>query len=125
MKDKIDLILRILLGLGLAVFGLNKFLHFLQMPETTPAAGKLMGALAEAGFYFPILGVIYLVVAVMLLANRFVAFGLLLLAPVFVNILLIHGLLDPAGIGAGLLFSIMIAALAILRWDKYAPLFKG
>lgn len=35
MKN-VKMVIRILLGLGMIVFGLNKFLEFMPMPEVSP-----------------------------------------------------------------------------------------
>src|SRR5262245_15488688 len=103
----VALIARILLGLGFAVFGLNGFLNFLgggSMP--TGPAGQFVGALVESHYYWaiaatPILG------GALLLVNRFVPLGLVLLGSVIVNILLFHIFMDPAGIGPGIVVAIL------------------
>ena len=49
MNSKIFMILRILLGVFVLVFGLNKFLNFLPAPEgMSEAAGAYFGALMSA-----------------------------------------------------------------------------
>ena len=46
---KAKLIVRILLGLMVLVFGLNKFLQFMPMPPLPESAGEFMRALVKSG----------------------------------------------------------------------------
>jgi hypothetical protein len=98
---------RYLLGLMFTVFGLNGFLHFIpQPPPASPLAQQYGTVLAVSG-YFTAVFAIQLVAGLLLLANRYVPLALVLLAPVLVNILLFHALMDPAGIGPGIFATIL------------------
>jgi putative oxidoreductase len=88
---------RILLGLLFTVFGLNGFLHFIPMQSPTGLAGQYMGALFVS-HYLAVVFLLELVGGLLLLANRFVPLGLLLLGPVLVNILLFHSTMAPEGL---------------------------
>jgi len=99
-------IARILLGLGFVVFGLNGFLNFLKGPMPTGLAGQFVGALAQS-HYFWVVAALQLVGGALLLVNRFVPLALVLLGPVIVNILLFHLFLLPAGIGPGIVVTIL------------------
>ena len=90
-------IIRSLLGLIFLVFGLNGFLHFIPMPPPTGVAGQFMGAMFVTKYLLFVFA-IQLVGGVLLLINRFVPLALTLLAPIIVNILLFHGLMEPGGI---------------------------
>lgn len=100
------MIARYLLGLGFVVFGLNAFLQFMPPPEMTDQGGQFMGLMFESG-YFNFVAVIKIVGGLFLLLGRFVPLGLTLLGPVLVNILLFHVAFDPAGIGMGLVFTVL------------------
>lgn len=114
---------RLLLGAAFFVFGLNGFLNFLPAPEgMTEAGGAFMGALAAAGYMFPLIKGTEVVAGALLLANRKVPLALALLAPVLVNIVAFHAFLMPAGTGMALS---MTAATLYLAWayrDAYAPM---
>jgi putative oxidoreductase len=97
---------RILLGLLFLVFGLNGFLHFIPMPPPTGLAGQYMGALFVS-HYLVVVFLLQIVGGVLLLANRFVPFGLLLLGPVLVNIVLFHSFLAPEGLPIALLATVL------------------
>lgn len=113
---------RILLGLIFFVFGLNGFLHFLPMPQPSPAAGAFMGALAATGYFFPLLKGVEVIAGALLLANRAVPLALILLAPININIAAYHLLLEP-GIGMVLVLAVLHGFLAYVYREKFAPLF--
>ena len=64
-----------------------------------------------------------IIVALLLLFNKWVPFALILFAPVAVNILLFHLSLAPESIGPGALVSILSAVLIYFHRAKYRPLF--
>ena len=96
--NKAKLIVRLLLGLMVLVFGLNKFLQFMPMPPMPEAAGEFMGALVKSGYLMEAMAIIEIVTGLMLLLNRFQALALVLLFPVLLNAFWFHLFLDPAGI---------------------------
>jgi hypothetical protein len=100
-------IARYLLGLMFLVFGSNMFFHFIPM-GAMPAglAGQFMTALF-ASHYFYVVGAVMVVSAILLLANRYVGLGLTLLGPVLFNILVFHALMQPGGIGPGVVATLL------------------
>jgi len=115
------LIARLLLGLIFVVFGLNAFLHFIPMgPMPTGLAGQFMGALVQSN-YFYVVAVLQIVGGVLLLVNRYVPLGLVLLGPVIVNILLYHLLLNPVGIG----MAVLVTALWLIVFYAHRAAFSG
>lgn len=100
-------IARLLLGLIFVFFGLNGFFHFLDMgPMPTGLAGQFIGALAQS-HYFWVVAALQVIGGALLLINRFVPLGLVLLGPVIVNILLYHLFLNPAGISMAIVVTIL------------------
>ena len=103
----VALIARLLLGLIFFVFGLNGFLQFLNMgPMPTGPAGQFIGALFQS-HYLWVVAALQVIGGALLLVNRFVPLGLVLLGPVIVNILLYHLLLNPAGIALALVVTVL------------------
>jgi putative oxidoreductase len=87
------LIARLLLGLIFVVFGLNGFLNFFNMgPMPSGLAGQFIGALGLS-HYFWVVAALQVAGGALLLINRFVPLGLVLLGPVIVNIILYHALI--------------------------------
>ena len=125
MKNRLVLILQIALALMLLVFGANKFLHFLPQPEAPLLAKGLLMAMGEAGYFFPTVGGVFIFVGLLLLFDRFVALGLLLLTPITVNILLFHLYLDPEGIAMGAVLGALNLTLLLAHKSKYAPLLSS
>src|SRR6201984_291902 len=85
---------RFLLGLIFLIFGLNGFLHFIPMPPPTGVAGQFLGALYVSN-YLVVIFLLQIVGAILLLLNRYVPLALTLLAPIIVNVLLVHLLMAP------------------------------
>src|SRR5260370_35676976 len=93
----LTLIARLLLGLIFFVLGLNGFLNFLSMgPMPSGLAGQFVGALVLS-HYFWIVAALQVAGGALLLVNRFVPLGLVLLGPVIVNIICYHVFLNHSG----------------------------
>jgi putative oxidoreductase len=93
----VTMIARILLGLIFVVFGLNGFLNFLSMgPAPAGLAGQFLGALVQSHYYW-VVAVLQIAGGVLLLVNRFVPLGLVLLGPIIVNIICFHVFMNPSG----------------------------
>jgi len=107
-----SLIARLLLGLIFVVFGLNGFLHFIPMPPPTGLAGQFVGALFVSHFTVVIFG-IQLIGGLLLLLNRFVPLGLVLLGPVIVNIFFFHALMAPSGLPLAV---VVVVLWLIVAW---------
>ena len=104
----VTLISRLLLGLTFVVFGLNGFLNFLSMgPMPSGLAGQFIGALALSHYYW-VVAALQVAGGALLLVNRFVPLGLVLLGPVIVNIVLYHVFLNPSGIA--------LAVVVVILW---------
>ena len=96
--SKAVLVARILLGLLFTVFDLNGFLNFLPAPEIPEGAMAFMGGLGSTGYFFPLLKITEIFGGLCLLTGMFVPLGLILLAPIIVNIAAYHLFLDQAGL---------------------------
>jgi putative oxidoreductase len=117
-----SLIARILLGLVFVVFGLNGFLHF--MPGQLPGglAGDFLRAMVQS-HYDLFVSAVELLSGVLLLANRYVILGLVLIGPVIVNILLFHIFLLPSGIFIAIFVAILWGIVALQHRQHLAVLF--
>jgi uncharacterized membrane protein YphA (DoxX/SURF4 family) len=124
MKSKIDMGARILLGLLFVVFGLNGFLNFIPMPPPPENMMKFATALMETGFFMQFVKACEVICGILLLANVFVPLSLLILAPICINIFLIHAFLALEGMPMAIAILILGSAIAWARFDKFAPLLK-
>ena len=117
------LTVRILLGLIFVVFGLNGFLHFLPQPQLPDAAKSFFGGLAATGYMLPLLFAAQVLGGVLLLLGM-VPLGLLILAPVIVNIIGFHIFLAPDGLPLAIVVAVLALFLAWTHREVYAPLFR-
>jgi putative oxidoreductase len=100
------LVARILLGLIFVFFGLNGLLNFLPSPPIPGLAGQSVGALV-ASHYVLAVAALQVIGGILLLIGRYIPLGLVILAPIIVNILLFHITMAPASIGPGRLATVL------------------
>lgn len=111
---------RIILGLIFFVFGLNGFFQFIEPPEMNEEMGAFMGALVGTGYFMFVVKLTEVVSSIMILSGRMTPFGLILLAPVSVNILFVHIFLDPAGLGMAIFIIVLQVFLAWAYRDSFS-----
>ena len=120
---KTSLIARYLLALVLAIFGLNKFLHFMPMPSYADGSAALNYMIGLSGTpLFPILGVLYLVSAALFVSNKCVGLAIVLIGAIAFNFTLFHLALDPANIVAALVVDVLLVIVAIGNAGKLKSL---
>jgi len=116
MKTKINNMIRIVLGLGLLLFGLDKFFEFIPhnhvMDEDLIAA--FTGLMANK-FILPTVGVVEAISGLLLLTRKYSIVGLLLMVPVTYGIIAFHLAVDFGGIIPGLIVAVMHIYLLSLR----------
>jgi putative oxidoreductase len=106
------LITRVLLGLVFVVFGLNGFLDFIPHgPLPSGFAGQWIAVLIGT-HYFLFVAAVQVIGGILLLINRYVTLGLVLLGPVIVNILLYHTLMEHTGLPLAIVVALLWALLA-------------
>ena len=118
---------RVLLGLVFVVFGLHGFFQFsfIPAPEMNEVAGSFMGALVGTGYFMIVVKLVELTSGLMILTGRFLPLGLILLAPVSVNILLFHSFLEPSGVGMAIFIIAMQLFLAWSYRDSYSGVLQA
>lgn len=124
MKQKLEMGARILLGLIYVIFGLNFFFQFIPMPPPPENMGALMGALMSTGYMMYLVKMIEIVCGALLIANLFVPLSMILLAPITINIFLIHLMMAPAGLGLAIPMVVLTAIVAWARWSQFQPVLK-
>jgi putative oxidoreductase len=117
-------IARILLGLVFLVFGLNNFIHFIPQQPIPGDAGALGELLFRHG-WFTFHGLLEVVAGALLLVGRYVPIALVLLGPILVNILVFHITLAPAGIGPGLVCTLLELFLIYAYWPAFEGIFTA
>ena len=115
---------RFLLGFIFLVFGLNGFLHFIPMPPPSGVAGQFLGSMFVTKYLLFVFA-IQLIGGVLLLVNRYVPIALTILAPIIVNILLFHSLMNPSGLGLALFVAILWAVVIASVRSAFAGIFQA
>ena len=123
MDSKLTMVLRLLLGLILLVFGANKFIHFMPTSTMEGPPADFMGALANTGYMFPLIALTEIIAGTLLIFNKWIGFALIFAAIMSVNIMLFHIMLSPTTIAAGAIVAILTVVLMYTNWDKFKTLF--
>ncbi|MDO5972119.1 DoxX family membrane protein [Flavivirga aquimarina] len=121
MNSKVFMIVRILLGLFVLFFGLNKFFHFMAMEEMSTEAGAYFGALSSAKV-ITLVAVIEIVAGLALIFNKFGALLALILMSISVNAVLFHATLEPGSIAGALILLVLNIIVLYGYKDKYSDL---
>ena len=119
MNSMFTKIVRILLGVILVFSGLNKFIEIIPTP-----AGGLIESFGQVDYIFPVVAVLEIFIGLLLLLKKWVAFALILLAPICINILLFHLYLDFSGMIPALVVATLNGILIYKHWRQYVPLFN-
>ncbi len=120
----VTLVSRILLGLLFVVFGLNGFLHFIPQPPQPPGLARDYFMVMISSHYLLLPFALQLVSGLLFLANRYIPFALVLVAPVIVNILMFHVLMLPAAIAPGLAATVFWLVVAYNVRSAFAGIFE-
>jgi putative oxidoreductase len=118
---------RVLLGLVFLGFGLNGLLHLFPLPPAQGAAEVFINGLIASQYFFPLLFVIYVLTGTSLLIGRFVPLALTVLAPVIVNVALMH-LFVPSSRAEIALAALVTVLEIFLAWSyraAFRPLLRA
>jgi len=110
---------RVLLGLVFLGFGLNGLLHLFPLPPAQGAAEVFINGLIASQYFFPLLFAIYVLTGTSLLIGRFVPLALTVLAPVIVNVALMH-LFVPSSRAEIALAALVTVLEIFLAWSYRA-----
>lgn len=113
MAKKAPLIARILLGFVFFAAGLAGLLNLAPPPKDMPE--KMMAffnGMMATTYFFPLLKATETVCGLMLLVGRFVPLALVVLAPIVLNIFLVHAFMEPSGVPVAILVGVLEVYLA-------------
>jgi uncharacterized membrane protein YphA (DoxX/SURF4 family) len=125
MNSKVFMVLRIVLGLMLLVFGLNKFFHF--MPDfqgLSDTAMAYLGGLASSNT-FKLIAIVEILSGLALIFNKYGALMSLILMSVSVNAVLFHAVLNPANIVPAIILLVLNILVVYGYKAKYKDLLAG
>jgi len=124
MNPKVTMGLRILFGLFVLVFGLNKFLNFIPFPPMEGDAATLMGIYYTSGF-LKLIGILEVLGGLALLLNKYIPLSLTVLVAIMFNAAVFHGLHDIGGIGGAALGLLLGLALVYANRDRFSSILSA
>ena len=124
MNAKVVLVLRIVFGLFLITFGLNKFFHFMPMGEMGEAAGNFFGALMSTKTLM-LVAIVEIAAGLSLLLNKYAALMMLILMSISINAVLFHATLEPGLIPGAIVLLVLNVVMLYAYKDKYKDLLNG
>ena len=125
MKKKILLVVSILFGLLFINSGLNKFFHYMPMPQDVPEKMmKMMTAFIEIGWLFPLVAIAEISGGILFMIPKYRALGAIIIFPVIIGILLTHIFIQPSGLPLALVVLAIELWVIIENREKYLPMIK-
>ena len=125
MKQKILFVVSLLFGLMFINAGLNKFFNYMPMPKDMPEGlMKLMGALMETKWLFPLIGVAEIVGGILVIIPKYRALGAIIIFPVMVGILLTNIINAPSGLILAIVLFVINSWIIIENREKYMPMIR-
>lgn len=118
-------IVRSLMGLLFLFASVAYFLKLFTPPPTEGAMKVFNDGLEASVYIIPVVKSIELLCGLAFLSGRFVPLATILIAPIIVNIVLVHTFLDPKGLPVAFFLVFANAFLAYYHRDSYRPLFKA
>lgn len=118
----LPLIARLLLGF---VYAASAVAFFLVTPP--PQEGNMalfFTGMQATGYFFYLLKATEFVCGLMLLSGQFVPLALVVLAPVTLNIVMVHAMMDPSGLPVGIIMGLLQVYLAFFS-PEYSPKIKA
>ncbi len=127
MKKWSITISRYLLGAIFLMNGVNMFLQFMPLPnpQQPEMAQRFLNLLAEAGYFYPILGAVKILTALALFTNRFLPLMLLVMFPITLNGILFHIRMDAQMAPVAIIVGLIQCYLIFVNKNKYLPMLEN
>ena len=106
----VKFILSVLFGLLFINAGLDKFLHYMPMPEPTPQDLEIFQAIEKLQWIMPLVGLVEIIGGLLFIFPKTRAIGAIVILPVMVGIVLHNYTFMPSGL------AIAIPLLLINIW---------
>lgn len=115
-------ILCVLFGLMFINAGLDKFLHYMPVPQMPADMMKVFEAFVTIKWLLPLVGFIELIGGLLFIFPKTRALGAIVILPVMVGIVLHNGVFMPSGLAiAGVMLLINLWMIGD-NWKKYQPM---
>lgn len=123
MKNKIFLVVRIVFGVFLLVFGLDHFFGYLPFPEMSSEANQYFGALVSTGV-MQLVGAVEIAAGIAFIINRYGALMAFILMSVSINAVLFHLFLDPEKIIIAIILLVLNIVMLFNYKNQYYQILK-
>lgn len=124
MKSKVTLGIRILFGFVMFASGLVGLLNLVPTPPDLPEKLQAFNTGLMASVYFmPLLKGTETICGLLLLTGMYVPLALVVLAPIILNIFLVHAFLAPSGLVLALILGVFQIYLSFFA-EPYASTIK-
>lgn len=117
-------ILCVLFGLMFINAGLDKFFHYMPMPEMKPEDMKIYEAFGNLIWLMPLVGFIEILGGALFIFPKTRALGAIIILPVMVGIILHNAVFMPSGLSIAGVFLIINIWMIQDNWEKYKPMFR-
>lgn len=125
MKTKIYNVLCVIFGILLINGGLDKFLHYMPVPENLPAElVKDSAAFMEISWLMPLIGSVELLGGLLVIIPRTRALAAILVTPVMTGVLFTHFTVAPDGIPVVIVIWLILGWIIFENREKYLALIK-
>ncbi|MDH6251400.1 putative oxidoreductase [Chryseobacterium sp. H1D6B] len=114
----VKFILCLLFGLMFINAGLDKFLHYMPMPQLTEVQKKIFGAFMELGWLMPLVGTVEIVGGLLFIFPKTRALGAIIILPVMVGIVLHNAYRDPSSMGITISLVLFLINLWIIADNR-------
>lgn len=118
----VTIIARVLMGLVFAGSGIAFF--FTTPPPMEGPIGTFFAGMMATGYFFYLLKGTEIVCGLMLISGFFVPLALVILAPIIINIFLVHAFLMPQGLVLAVILGVIEIYLAFFS-PQYSPKIKA
>jgi uncharacterized membrane protein YphA (DoxX/SURF4 family) len=118
------IIVRSLMGLLFLFASITFLFKLITPPPPTGAMKTFSEGLAASVYLLPTVKVVELACGLAFLTGRFVPLATVLIAPIIVNILLVHAFLGPEGLPTAIFLVLANGFLAYHHRESYKPLFR-
>lgn len=122
MKNKIQFVVCLLMGIVFINAGLNKLLNYIPVSDNMPEdTMRMIRAMEEITWLMPLLGITEIIGGLLFIIPRFRPFGAVFITPIMVGILAQHFTLGDNIIFPVILFAILVWVIVENR-QRYLPM---
>lgn len=119
------IVARTLMGLLFLFASITYFFKLITPPPITGPMKTFNDGLEASRYLVPTAKAIELMCGLAFVSGRFTALAAVLIAPIIINIVLIHAFLAPEGLPLAIFLVLANGLVAYAHRDRYAPLFRA